>query len=741
MPEPILAIDFGTSTSAAILITEAGEQVITERSGTGLTWPSAVCFDGTELHVGTRAENLKRVHAEHGRYRAEFKLELGRDAPVELGGKSFPVPELIAEVLAEIREAAERAAGEPVTRAVITIPASYDEGDTRRDLMTEAAGQAGFGIVELVPEPVAAALAPAAGPPFPAGSLILVYDLGGGTFDTALVRIGEQGNNVLGHAAIDPGRGGHGSGGRDIDAALYDDLLKSAGQPLADLVTTRRTRLQLLAKTEELKRRLTEAASAEDYFGDSDVLLTATRDRLEELAEPAITRTIECVRAMLADTGTAVDEIDEVLLVGGATQMPAIEQAVRAALHRPVRTARAPQLAVVQGAARFAAAASTRFSVPSVRRVTELPLRWFLPGEPGQPATATATLLRWRVPAGATFGAGEVLADVRLAGGAIWELRAARPGRLQAQHAGKGATVVSGDWLVTAAELSPESVINPTALFQVNASYAVYSVAFSPDCRFFATGDDYGYADIWDAGTGARIRQLRHGGDDVYALGYSPDGTRLASSGGGKVVLWDVKSGAQLSVLACGGLVRGLSFHPAGKRLATAGADARVWELADGSPVVRSPDTALDVCFSPDGSRLASVHSDGKVRVWEEPAGGLIAELEHPDPVSCVAFSPDGTRIAAGSGQGLVAIWDAATGKPVRSVSHPTGEVLDVAFNPDGTVLATASGNECRLWDAMTGDALTSVRHQQVRQVAFSSDGRRLVTGGKNPRGQTWLVG
>jgi Hsp70 protein/WD domain, G-beta repeat len=739
MPEPILAIDFGTTTSAAILVTDAREQVITERSGTGLTWPSAVCFDGTELHVGTRAENLKRVHADHGRYRAEFKLELGRDAPVELGGESYSVSALISAVLAEIREAAERAAGESVTRGVLTIPASYDEGDTRRALMIGATEEAGFDIVELLPEPVAAALAPVAGPPFPEGSLILVYDLGGGTFDTALVRVGKQGNQVLGHAAIDPSRGGHGSGGRDIDAALYDDLLKSAGQPLADLVTTRRTRLQLLAKTEELKRRLTEADSAEDYFGDSDVLLTATRARLEELAGPMIDRTVECVRTMLAGTGTAIDKVDDVLLVGGATQMPVIEQAVRAALGRPVRTARAPQLAVVQGAARFAAASLTRFSVPSVRRVTERPLRWPLPGDP-----AIATLLRWRVPVGSAFDSGDVLADVRLADGAIWELRASSPGRLQAQHASKGATVVSGDWLVTAAELSPETAVKPMRLLELgqNLNYPIYSADFSPDNLLAATGDSGGYIWLWDAGNGVGTMYKRRDGSTVLALAFSPNGTRLASSGGANVTLWDVAGRSQLSSLAPGGTVTGLSFHPAGKRLATSGSTGvRIWELADGSHVVRSPDNANSVRFSQDGSWLASAHADGKARVWSEPAGDLLAELDHPEPVLCLAVSADDTRIATGSRQGRITIWDASRGKPLNTVSSENADIHDVAFNLEGTLLATAGGNYCRLWDAITGDALTSVEHQGSHAVAFSPDGRRLVTAGADHHVQTWLIG
>jgi actin-like ATPase involved in cell morphogenesis len=447
MSEPILAIDFGTSTSAAILVTGAEEEFVTEPAGAGLTWPSAVCLDGDDLYVGTEAENRKRRLARQ--YRAEFKLELGRADTVALGDRLFPVSALITAVLGEIKAVADRAAGEPVTRAVLTIPVSYGPHDKRRALMIEAATEAGFGVVELLPEPVAAALAPVAGQPFAAGSLILVYDLGGGTFDTALVRIEAGDSKVLGHAAID-----HGSGGRDIDSALYEELLKTGGKPLADLITADRARLELVTRTEELKRRLTKAGRAEDSIGDQEILLAATRERLEQLAVPVIERTIDCVRAMLDRNGTSVDDFSETLLVGGATQMPIVERTVRAALGRPVRTARAPQLAVVQGAARFAASATTRFLAPRAQRLDESPLRWQLPEDP-------ATLLRWRVRVGEVFAADQALADVRLPDGAIWELRAASPGELLAWHATEGATVVSGDWLVTSGELPPETAGDP----------------------------------------------------------------------------------------------------------------------------------------------------------------------------------------------------------------------------------------------------------------------------------------
>jgi actin-like ATPase involved in cell morphogenesis len=723
MTEPILAIDFGTSTSAAILVTGAAEEFVGEPTGGGLTWPSAVCLDGDELHVGAEAENRKRRLAK--RYRAEFKLELGREDAIDLGGRSFPVSALISAVLAEIKKSAERAAGETVARTALTIPASYGSHDTRRALMIDAAAEAGFDVVELLPEPVAAALAPVAGAPFAVGSLILVYDFGGGTFDTALVRVGQRDNEVLGHAAID-----HGSGGRDIDSALYEKLLKAAGKPLADLITADRARLELITRTEELKRRLTKSAAAEDSIGDDDILLAATRQQLEDLAAPVIERTIDCIRAMLAGTGTAVGDVSEVLLVGGAAQMPVVERAVKAALGRPVRMARAPQLAVVQGAARFAASAATRFAAPQPRRLTETPLRWRIPGE-------SATLLRWRVAKDEAFATGQPLADVRLAGGAIWELRAGRPGRLQARHALEGATVLSGDWLVT----SGDAATSPLALFRATLTDDVNCVAFSPDGRSFATGDDSGYVTLFDAHSDEGVRKLRYDSSRVYAVAYSPDGTQLAAGSRRRAVdLWEVSSGRHLAQLDCHGTVRGVSFHPAGGRLAIADNGVRIHGLTDGSETVISEVSSNAVQFAPDGSRLAAGQADDKARVWDMPGGDVAAELEHLSAVYCVAFSPDGSRVATGGTDGFAAVWDARTWAKVLSVSHDNDTVQAIAFSPDGALLATAGGSECRLWDAETGDEVARVEHDSVYGLAFSPDGRRMAAAGWDDTATMWLL-
>jgi WD40 repeat protein len=411
---------------------------------------------------------------------------------------------------AAIKAAAERAAGEPVTRVVLTVPGSYEEGDVRRALMVDAATEAGFDVVELLPEPVAAALAPVAGPPVPGNSLILVYDLGGGTFDTALIRIGRLSNEVLRYAAID-----HGSGGRDIDSA----------------------------------------------------------------------------------------------------------------------------------------------------------------------------------------------------------------------HAAEGATVLSGEWLITSAEASPESLIDPVKVFQLPQGSDVNCVTFSPDGRSFVTGNDHGYVWVFDRRSGEALLKVRHSRNFVRAVAYSPDGTRLASVGGDCAVIWELSTGRQLTQLTCDGVgVWGISFHPDGRRLAVPGADIRVWDLAAGSSAVVCDLPGAVARFNPDGQRLASAHADGKARIWDLPGGELVAELGHPGNIRGLSFSADGSRILTGGEHGFAAIWDAATGAQLRSLEPEGNFINGVAFSPDGSLVATTCGHDCRICDADSGQELARVSHESIYGLAFSPDGRRLAT-------------
>jgi WD40 repeat protein/actin-like ATPase involved in cell morphogenesis len=736
IPEPILAIDFGTTTSSAILVTDGREDVdIEEPFGGERAWPSAVCLDNGKLVTGSEAEQRGRVHPEC--FRAEFKLELGRPNPANLGGRAHSMTQLIAAVLGDMKAAAEEAAEAPVSRAVLTVPAGYGPRDKRNDLMIEAAKAAGFAAVELIPEPVAAALAPAAGAPIRPGSLLLVYDLGGGTFDTALVRVGAQGTEVLGYAAIN-----NGSGGRDIDSALAQELVAAGGDQLAALAGSERGRLQLGQHTDELKRQLSVRKTASVYFGSTDIMLTATRDQLDRLTLPLIERTLECVSGMLAARDTALTDVDALLLVGGATRMPVVATTVRDRLGLKPRTATHPQLAVVAGAARFAAAAGTRFALPRRQRTPERPLRWQLPG-------GSATLLDWSVAKGDRFASGQELGQVRLGSGAIWALRADRPGRVLSVHALRNATVHSGDWLVTAEALPPSTLPDPQDIINISMTADINALSFLPSGRQFVTGLANGVTSVtellsWSASSAPRATELSSTSraEAVLAVSLSSDGELFATaSSDGNARIWDSRTGDAMHRFHCGSTVNGVSFGPDGRKLATAGDCLYVWDIASGAATMLRAGAAQGVCFSPAGGAIAAVfRSEHKALVVNSATGAVVTAVESRDSAGFVTFGPDGARFAGGRDADSVAIWDVSSGEAIAVLPHRGAR--GAAFSPDGTICATAGSDQyAALWDAATGQELSRIRHPaSVHTVAFGAGGSLLAAAGGDRRVRIWQI-
>lgn len=447
MSKAILAVDFGTSTSSAALVANGETIPIREASSGSWSWPSAVYRDGDALLVGTLAERRKQVRP--AMYRAEFKRDFGQDVPVILGDQGFPVEALVTELISALREEAERVHGAPIDRAMLTIPASYGPADPRRDLMIGAAEAAGFTVVELIPEPVAAALAPPAGEPFSDGDLVLVYDFGGGTFDAALVRMGDFQfePDVLGHRSVED------CGGRDVDAEIIrwlrdhrpDELAALLDNPDPQSLPAQRVRLELAAIATQLKHQLSEETSAIGIF-DRTHEFSLDRDDLSKLAEPIIARTVGCCAQLVRDRGLQPENLTAILLVGGSSRMPAVAASLVAQLKRPVRSAREPELAVLLGAARFAVQAPERIVQQAAEDLDERAVRWDIPG-------GIATMQRWLVDDGAAYGADDQLAELRLPSGTVISLRDSEGGVVRGRYAEPGTPVTSGQWLLTTARL------------------------------------------------------------------------------------------------------------------------------------------------------------------------------------------------------------------------------------------------------------------------------------------------
>jgi molecular chaperone DnaK (HSP70) len=349
-----LAIDFGTCYSSAARIVDGRPVPVKEPIEHRYSVPSSVLVTKSgERVIGYAAEHRKAARPAH--YQEQFKRALGRER-LTLGDSEVSPEELVSEVLAFLKREAEES-GERAPEAVLTVPASYDQH--RRDLMLGAAAAAGFESTRpLIEEPVAAAFArdtPAR------DELILVYDLGGGTFDAALVEFKGGDPRVLGFDGVED------VGGANFDRAIERDLAAQAGpalqRALAQLASTdeaERTaarQAELIAR--DFCRRIKHDLSRLDAIDEVLILpgqaveYELSRDRLEALMAQDLDRTARCCADLVERCERRWEDVDGIVLVGGTCRLPFVGERLRAEFGRPLQHVNDPELAVCLGAARF----------------------------------------------------------------------------------------------------------------------------------------------------------------------------------------------------------------------------------------------------------------------------------------------------------------------------------------------------------------------------------------------------
>jgi len=353
MKDIIVGIDLGTTNSEIAVWRDGHPVVLADDSGRKIL-PSVVGVTETgALLVGEEARNQALLHPE--RTVRSVKRRMGKDERIRLGDRDYAPQEISAMILRRLKEIAERRLGHPVTKAVITVPAYFS--DAQRQATREAGEIAGLEPVRILNEPTAAALTYEAGQG--EGKRIVVYDLGGGTFDVSVVRIQD------GVVEVVSGHGNNHLGGDDFDAKLAGHILDHLRiKHGVDVTGDLRAMARITRAAEDAKKRLSDEPFVrveEEYLADSDgkpvnLSLEIGRDTYEELIEPFIEETLDAVHVALKGAGLTVSQVDEILLVGGATRTPLIRRRLEETFDMAPRGEVDPDLCVALGAAIQAAA-------------------------------------------------------------------------------------------------------------------------------------------------------------------------------------------------------------------------------------------------------------------------------------------------------------------------------------------------------------------------------------------------
>jgi molecular chaperone DnaK len=365
----IIGIDLGT-TNSVVAVMEGGEPVVIPNAEGARTTPSVVGFtkDGNRL-VGQVAKRQSITNPENtvysikrfvGRRYDEVSEEMkmvpykvtpsGNDVRIAAGGKEWSPPEISAMILQKLKQAAEDHLGQKVTQAVITVPAYFN--DSQRQATKDAGKIAGLEVLRIVNEPTAAALA--YGLDKKKDETIAVFDFGGGTFDVSILEVGE------GVVEVKSTNGDTHLGGDNVDQRLIEWIIEEFKKDQGiDLSKDKMALQRLKEAAEKAKIELSSTMETEinlpfitaDQSGPKHLVMKLTRSRFEQLVDDILQKTIEPCRAALKDAGLQASQVDEVVLVGGSTRIPKVQQMVKEFFGREPHKGVNPDEVVAIGAA------------------------------------------------------------------------------------------------------------------------------------------------------------------------------------------------------------------------------------------------------------------------------------------------------------------------------------------------------------------------------------------------------
>ena len=321
-----IGIDLGT-TNSCVAVIEGGEPVVIANAEGARTTPSVVAFaKNGERMVGQVAKRQAITNPD--RTISSIKREMGTAYKVNIDGKSFTPQEISAMILQKLKADAEAYLGDTVTQAVITVPAYFT--DAQRQATKDAGKIAGLEVKRIINEPTAAALS--YGIDKETDQKVMVYDLGGGTFDVSIIEMGDGVQEVLATA------GNNRLGGDDFDKRVIDWLISSfKSESGVDLSSDKMAMQRLKEAAEKAKIELSGVTSTAinlpyitaDATGPKHLDLTLTRAKFNELTADLVESTMGPVRQALSDSGLSIGEIDKVLMVGGSSRIPAVQDAVK----------------------------------------------------------------------------------------------------------------------------------------------------------------------------------------------------------------------------------------------------------------------------------------------------------------------------------------------------------------------------------------------------------------------------
>ena len=343
----VIGIDLGT-TNSVVSVLEGGEAKVIQNAEGNRTTPSVVSFKNDEIQVG---EVAKRQAITNPDTIMSVKRHMGTDHKEKIGDKEYTPQEISAMILQNLKETAESYLGEKVEKAVVTVPAYFN--DSERQATKDAGKISGLEVERIINEPTAAALAYGLDKQ-EVDQKVLVFDLGGGTFDVSILELGDGVFDVLATA------GDNRLGGDDFDDVIIDYLVDTFKKENGiDLSNDKMAMQRLKDAAEKAKKELSGVSSTQISLpfisaGDAGPLhleTSLTRAKFEELTHDLVKRSMEPTKQAIKDSGISKNEIDEVILVGGSTRIPAVQEAITKEIGKEPNRSVNPDEVVAMGAA------------------------------------------------------------------------------------------------------------------------------------------------------------------------------------------------------------------------------------------------------------------------------------------------------------------------------------------------------------------------------------------------------